>query len=472
MKKITLLCALLISLAGCGGGSGSAGICTGSDPVCYPPVDNGTPVTPVETVETLANICTPIGEKKWIRAHLDDVYFWYKEIVNVLPTDYATPADYFYGLLVKAKDRFSFTVPQAIIDQYFNAGVDVGYGATFVSVDGRLRVSYTQPNSPAEQQSIARGAEIVGINGVPIANVDSNTLNAALYPAKVGASNQFQVLDVGAAAARTVALTSVAITKFPVPLSKVLTTADSKKVGYLVFTDHIATAEDPLITTLSQFQQSGIDDLVLDVRYNGGGLLYIADELASMIGGAAVKGKVFEQLRFNAKHPEKTNSPDSTFTFFNTSSTNVPLPQLNLKRVFVLTGPGTCSASESIINSLSPHLQVITIGGTTCGKPYGMIQKNNCSQAYFAIEFDGLNSAGQGGYTDGFAPTCAAADDLEHALGDPAERLLSTAISYGKSGTCPAPDGFFHSRAGKDALTVRELYQPPWRNSRILGKGH
>ena len=468
MKKITLLCALLLSLAACGGGGSdsSPGICIGSNDVCFPPTETATPST--GTVDSLANICNADAEKKWVRAHLDDVYLWYNEIVNVNPQSYSTPADYFYALLVTARDRFSFTESKAVIDQYFNAGQDIGYGATLVLDGTRIRVSYVQPNSPAELQKIARGAEIVGINGVEISKVDGNTKYEAFYPSAVGTTYQFQVLDVGASAARTVSLSAATITKSPVPVSKIIDTADNKKIGYLVFTDHIATAEAPLIATLKQFQQTGIDDLVLDVRYNGGGFLYIADEVASMIGGAAVKNKIFEQLRFNSKHPEKTNSPDNVFPFFDTSSTNVPLPQLNLKRVFVLTGPGTCSASESIINGLSPHVQVITIGGTTCGKPYGMIQKDNCDQAYFAIEFDGLNSAGQGGYTNGFAPACAAADDLEHALGDTSERLLATAIGYGKTGSCPAPDGLFQSPAGKDALKLREMYRAPWRDNRVL----
>ena len=477
MKKIILLGALMLTLAGCGGGGGSAGACNGSSQVCFPPVETPAPgpgvvETPAPgpvAVESLANICTPTGEKNWLRAHLDDVYLWYNEIVNVAPLDYATPADYFYALLVRARDRFSFTVSQAVIDQYFLAGQDVGYGATFVNDSGRLRVSYTQPQSPAEQQNLVRGAEIVGINGVSLSAVDGATKNAALYPSKAGTTTQFQVLDPGAAAARTVPLSSITIRKYPVPISKIITTAENKKLGYLVFTDHIATAEDPLITTLTQFQKNGIDDLVLDLRYNGGGFLYIASQVGSMIGGGAVKNKVFEQLRFNAKHQEKTNAPDNTFLFFDTSTTNKPLPQLNLKRVFVLIGAGTCSASESIINGLSPHVEVILVGGTTCGKPYGMMQKNNCSQAYFAIEFDGINSAGQGGYTAGFAPKCAAADDLEHQLGDVNERLLSSAISYSKTGSCPAADSLFHAPAVRDALmNVREVYRAPWRDNRIV----
>src|SRR5258708_40316570 len=90
-------------------------------------------------------------------------------------------------------------------------------------------------------------------------------------------------------------LTSPNVTKSPVPTAQVLTTATGK-IGYLVFNDHLATAEDPLMQAVGQFKAAGIDSLILDLRYNGGGYLYIANELASMIGGGPVVGKGFEKL--------------------------------------------------------------------------------------------------------------------------------------------------------------------------------
>jgi hypothetical protein len=218
---------------------------------------------------------------------------------------------------------------------------------------------------------------------------------------------------------------------------------------------------------VAQFAQAGIDDLVLDIRYNGGGYLYIASELGYMIAGAPVSGHTFEKLNFNDKHPEKSSDPANTLPFYNTDTNDRSLPSLGLKRVFVLTGPGTCSASESIINSLKPFVEVITIGGATCGKPYGFIQKNNCGTAYFAIEFEGVNSKGQGGYVNGFAPSCAAADDLEHGFGDSNERLLKTALAYQSTGACPA--SAVTQAAQLNAPRTQPLPQRPlWRESRVL----
>jgi hypothetical protein len=272
-----------------------------------------------------------------------------------------------------------------------------------------------------------------------------------------------------------VTLSAIAVVGTPVLMNQVLTLPSGKKVGYMVFNDHTANAEAPLVSAMAQFAAANIDDLVLDLRYNGGGYLYIASEVGYMIGGDPTKNKVFEQLRFNAKHPEKTNNPANTMPFFDTDTHNNALPTLGsglgLNRVFVLTGPGTCSASESIINSLSPFVNVITIGGTTCGKPYGFIQTNNCSTAYFAIQFDGINSAGQGGYVNGFAPACAATDDLAHPFGDGNERLLATALTYQSTGACPVVPLAQANSALRGPQAVQEIYRAPWRENRIL-TGH
>jgi carboxyl-terminal processing protease len=467
-RNIVLLLASLLWLAGCGGGGGNPGTCFGSPEVCAPANPDGDPGTvPGESPDALANICTPDGEKRWVRAHLDDVYLWHDEIVDVPPDSYSTARDYFEALLVRSRDRFSFTAPVAEIDRYFQSGQEIGYGATFLSADGRIRVAYTEPDSPAAQSGIQRGAEIVAINGTPVEDMDRNARIAALYPEQSGITNQFSILDAGAETARDVELTSATITTSPVLQSSIINVAGNQRVGYLVFNDHVATAEDQLIEAFTQFRQSGISDLVLDLRYNSGGFLYIASEVGTMIGGSAVQGNLFEQLRFNDKHPERSNDPANRITFPGMSSTGTPLPQLNLSRVFVLTGSATCSASESIINGLLPFLQVITIGDTTCGKPYGSIQTNNCGQAYFAIAFEGLNAAGQGGYVDGIAPDCAASDDLERQLGDTNERLLAVALDYRATGTCPA-SALTRSIDGRYApLPATEVHQPPWRTERI-----
>jgi len=179
--------------------------------------------------------------------------------------------------------------------------------------------------------------------------------------------------------------------------------------------------------------------LVLDLRYNHGGYTAIASQVAYMIAGAATTQKVFDHVLFNDKHSSNNYSDP----FYNTIGLNTvrrgeALPSLNLNKVYVLTTSQTCSASESIINGLRGiDIEVVTVGRTTCGKPYGMMQQDYCQNAYFALEFEATNAKGVGRYTTGLPPNCTVTDDMNHALGDPAEALLSTALSYQATGACP-----------------------------------
>ncbi|HEY1392966.1 MAG TPA: peptidase S41, partial [Methylibium sp.] len=152
-------------------------------------------------------------------------------------------------------------------------------------------------------------------------------------------------------------------------------------------------------------------------------------------GGAS---KIFEKFQYNDKRTADTNNQNSTTPFYNQSCgldanfncTHVQvLPTLNLNRVYVLTSGNTCSASESVVNSLrGVNVTVNLVGTTTCGKPYGFTAHDNCGVSYFPIEFKGTNNVGFGDYSDGFTPSCTAADDLSHALGDTAEGKLAAAL--------------------------------------------
>jgi len=146
----------------------------------------------------------------------------------------------------------------------------------------------------------------------------------------------------------------------------------------------------------------------------------------------------------------------------------------------VLTSGGTCSASESIINSLrGVGVEVIAIGGTTCGKPYGFYPQDNCGTTYFSIEFQGVNDQGFGDYPDGFSPAnatgsigvklpgCSVADDFSHALGDANERRLAAALGYLDGGACPAATGVAPGGVTAAAATDAVLHRSPWRENRI-----
>ena len=235
-----------------------------------------------------------------------------------------------------------------------------------------------------------------------------------LYPDATGQSHTFQVRNT-AGVTRTVTMTSATITHTPVPIKTTFSSA-SGPVGYIQFNDHIAPAEPQLITAINFVKNAGATDLILDLRYNGGGYLELASELAYMIGNTTLTtGQTFEKIVFNDKNTTRdpvtgellTPTPflSKTAGFTGGAPANQTLPTLNLNSVYIITGPGTCSASESIINSLrGVNVQVYLIGSTTCGKPYGFYPTDNCGTTYFTIQFRGENAANFGDYTDGFSP--------------------------------------------------------------------
>jgi carboxyl-terminal processing protease len=416
---------------------------------------------------------TALDEKNWLRSWTNDLYLWFSEVPDQDPAGFASDAAYFKVLKTsattasgKAKDRFHFTYPTATWESLSQSGVEAGYGARFVIIAGtpprNVVVGYSEPGSPATvaPASLARGAKILTVDGVDLVNANDqasvNTLNAGLSPQTVGETHTFSILDAGTTAPRTVTLVSANITETPVQNVKAIPTAAGDLVGYMLFNDHIATAEGELVAAFNQLKSAGVHDLILDIRYNGGGFLDIASEVAYMIAGPTLTaGQTFELDQFNSKNPTVNPVTQSAITplgFHTTTQAGQTLPTLNLSQVFVLTSGSTCSASESIINSLQGvNVHVIQIGSTTCGKPYGFYPADNCGVTYFSIQFQGVNAMGFGNYPDGFTPHntvatqgvlvpgCSVADDFAHSLGDPAEGLLASALSYRANGVCPLP---------------------------------
>lgn len=462
--------AITLLLAACGGGGGNPGTCKGSDAVCSGGGSGGggstgggdtstSGATPIPTDPTLlptassaANVCTPEGEKLFARAYLNENYLWYNEVPAVDSTRYSTPASYFYSLLVSTpdsqglpKDRFSFVASLADANT-IATGTNYGYGVRWAAdTQGRYRVAYVTAGSPAAAAGLARGGELVQVVS---SNADSWSPNVA------GATITFSYRPTPSDIARNITLTTAAVQDNPVPLVTTLASSGGRKVGYLLFNAHITGAQDLLITAVSQLKAQVVDDLVLDVRYNGGGFLYTALSMASMVASPASEGKVFEQLQYNDKRNAET--AESVYRFSGKVQygesrypAGTALPQLALPRLYVLTSGNTCSASEAIVNGLRGlDVQVVLVGQTTCGKPYGFTRRDNCGLAYYPIEFRGLNAKQFGDYSAGFAASCTVADDFDHALGTSGESQLAAALYHADRGSCPA------SAAAKPAVVA------------------
>ncbi|MCW8875740.1 MAG: S41 family peptidase [Kangiellaceae bacterium] len=413
-------------------------------------------------------------ENFWLRSWSNDTYLWYDELPDLNPNSYSDTLTYFGLLKTDAttpsgnpRDKFHFTYNTAEYQQLVQSGTSVSYGIDWLLTSSTpprdLYIRFIEPGSPAANPSLnlARGVRVLEIDGVNFENgTDTATLNAGLYPSTDGESHTFTVLDAGASQSRQVTITATEVTADPVPLVDTYAT-NSGTVGYIYFNDHNFVSEDRLYEAMTQMSNANVSDLVLDLRYNGGGLLYIASQLSYMIAGAtATNNRTFELVRFNDKHPttnpvtgqaiQPTPFYNSISQYSDTYAQGTPLPSLSLNRVFILSTAGTCSASEAIINALRGiNIEVILIGETTCGKPYGFYATDNCGTTYFTIQFDGVNDQGQGGYSDGFSPTntpstpgelitgCYVEDDITSVLGDQADPLIAAALNYRVSGSCP-----------------------------------
>jgi len=199
-------------------------------------------------------------------------------------------------------------------------------------------------------------------------------------------------------------------------------------VGYINFRNFVTPATAALDQAFAQLESAGANELVLDLRYNGGGLVSVAQQLASLIGGSHTNGKLFVQF----VHNDKNTSKNSTLTM------NMPAHALNLERLVVIYTRGSASASELIWNGLRPFIPVTTVGDRSYGKPVGQYGYNFCDKVLYPVAFSTQNARGEGGYFDGIAPDCPAADDLEHPLGDSAEASLAEALRYLRTGSCSA----------------------------------
>lgn len=407
-------------------------------------------------------------ENHWLRSWTNDNYLWYDEVEDRNPALHATP-DYFALLKTEAltasgtpKDQFHFFLRTDEWSALSLVGEYPGYGMRWsvqqANPPRELIVAYTEPASPATAPGadIARGARILAVNGIDLVHESDperlDRLLRALQPRAAGVSTLFTVLDAGMNVPRSVTLRSAQVTSSPVQNVKTFEGPNGRTVGYLQFNDHMRAAEPQLAQAIATLRNEGATELVVDLRYNGGGYVYIASQLAYMIAGEMnSRGKVFERAIFNDKI-EARGRGLPPMPFFSTGSgnsmpTGLPLPSLDLRRVYVLTGSDTCSASESLINGLQGiDIEVVKIGATTCGKPYGFLPEENCGNTYFSIQMQSENAKGFGDYADGMQPTCSVPDDFTHALGDTREARMAAALHHMASGACPAPSAVAGTR--------------------------
>jgi hypothetical protein len=172
--------------------------------------------------------------------------------------------------------------------------------------------------------------------------------------------------------------------------------------------------------------QAGVSELVLDLRYNGGGLISVAEFLSGLLGGELTAGEIFARRVHNTRNAFR----NSDTLFVNEANA------LDLNRIVIITSGSTASASEMIINGLDPFLDVWLVGDDTFGKPVGSYGFSFCDKVLRPISFANANAVGNTDFFAGFAVDCASEDDLSHELGDPLEASLAEALYVIENNTC------------------------------------
>ncbi|WP_125723459.1 S41 family peptidase [Flavobacterium ustbae] len=401
---------------------------------------------------------------------LNQVYLWQADVPNLADTRFATendlnnflrgysqPEDLFEDLLYKpvskypndAIDRFSWIVDDYTVLEQELSGVTKNNGVDFRlsrvasgSNDVVGYVRYILPNSDASTKAIKRGDLFTSVNGVKltVSNYQELLLNQDSYTLNLADFNENGYVLNG----RSVALTKSVLEENPILINKVITSG-SHKIGYLMYNGFYPGYDDKLNQAFGELKSQGVTDLVLDLRYNGGGAITSSIRLSSMITGQ-FDNQVFAKTQFNTKLMKDFTADDLedlNYRFVNNIDGKV-LNSLNLSTVYILTTESTASASELVINGLKPYINVVQIGETTTGKNVGsytiydsetLFTKKginpNHKYAMQPLILKISNSAGFGDYTQGLQPTYQQTEyiDTFGVLGEASEPLLNLAIS-------------------------------------------
>jgi C-terminal peptidase prc len=377
--------------------------------------------------------CSVVSQNLWVRDVLNDYYYWYQHLPPssvVNPASYNSPEAYLEAVRYRPIDNsYSYITTAAANDAFYDDSQVIKYGFTNVVGTTDIRVIEVWSGSPADEAGLQRGDRIVEVNGASVAShVTNGTLSAAFGPDVIGQTASI-VFEKPSGDRRSAQMVKRLTTIPTVSLTRVVE-QDGRKIGYLFFRNFVRPSVAALSDAFAALKEAGATELVLDLRYNGGGLVDVAVHLASLIGGTRTSGQVL----LNWEHNDKVGPQLDKVTRFN----QAPEQTLNLQRLVVITTRSSASASELIINSLRPYMPVAVIGDTTYGKPVGQYGFEFCQKVMAAVAFSLKNANFEGNFFDGIPPTCAAADDTSHQLGDTAEGSFAEALNYLRTGACSA----------------------------------
>lgn len=383
---------------------------------------------------------------RWILNVMDEVYLWLDDLGTPIAEN-SDPEDYFEALLFRPTDRFSVIYPdyQELINSLNGVTLEAGYEFILYressSNDNVIaEVSYIKKNSPASNVDLKRGDVITKINGTQLTISNYQQLLGEIDGLHTLTFRRFDESTQGFVLRPEVTLTAVQLAENPNFLDTVYT-INNEKIGYVVY--HFfapGPGQDPVYDLemdqiFEKFKSENIDHLIVDFRYNGGGFVSSAVNLASLIAPGVGATSIFSKTKYNSTLMDNFEQLRNVQTIFRAKTQNLG-NTLEGNRVYILTSARTASASELIINGLKPYMDVYIIGDQTTGKNVGSVpfeDEENEENLYgiLPIISQSFNSLDQSDYTTGFTPNISVKESQERLrpLGDVNELLLRTAIS-------------------------------------------
>ncbi|MGK6322806.1 S41 family peptidase [Sphingomonas sp. DT-51] len=411
---------------------------------------------------TVAAGCTLRARQDWVRAALTEWYLFPDLLAGSTdPASYTDLSSYVDALTAPARaqnrDRhFTYVTSAAEENAYYSSGQTAGLGLR-LSFDpsNRLMVTEAFEGAPALAAGIDRGTQILAVGSSAatlrdisdiVARQDNAALDDAFGDTAAGTTRALRVNDAAGTRVVTLATADYALSPLSTRYGAKVIDQGGRKIGYINLRTFISSADDQLRSAFATFRAQGVTDLVIDLRYNGGGLISTAEVFADLLGAARSTNDVQAYTSFR---PSKS-SRDRIRYFQQEAQAIAPT------RVAFIGTDATASASEYVINALIPHLHadVALIGSNTYGKPVGQIALDNpsCSDDRLrAVAFALQNATRQGDYYNGLATkveaSCQAADDLTHALGDPVEASTRTALDFIAGRSCTPITGSAATRS-------------------------
>lgn len=369
-----------------------------------------------------------IKDTAWMYAQ--EIYLWYNHLpASFNPQSYSDPNAIMEAIRAYSiepgfpnpVDKWSFAIKKTDWDNV-SSGINGDFGMNiFFNSTNDLRVSYVEPASPAGAAGITRSWRIIAVNNDTAINTDDATITRISTAVFKSATSSF-VFRRPDKSDTTITLTAATYQEQPILLDSVYTVG-TKKVGYMVynsFLGDISSMKNKFSSLFSKFTSLGIQDLIVDLRYNGGGYVALQNELANYLVPTAGNGGIMLQEKYNDKYSRKY---DTTINYTKKGF-------LNLSRIFFITAKNTASASELLINSLKPYLDVKLVGRTTHGKPVGFFNISDGDWYIFPVSFRSVNKNGEGNYFNGMQPDAGVSDGLDSPWGDINEKCLASVLHY------------------------------------------